>query len=262
MKTSPWTMARASCQGSKNRARQQTCQDHAQWAAMPRFGQQPDTMVAALADGMGSAKHSGPAACIAVHAALRDMTRLLWREQQTDPQLLETILNSAALQARLSVQRLARSQDEDLLHYATTLLLLIHTGKYTATLQIGDGAAVVRTANELVTLAKPQRGEYANETNSLTGRGALQLADVSIVQPQQAITGFAMMTDGMMELSIDSATLKPYAPFFKALFGWLEEHDGTEHPNRELKQTLASEAVTSRTDDDTTLLLAIRQEAP
>ena len=43
---------------------------------------------------------------------------------------------------------------------------------------------------------------------------------------------------------------------------WLRNHSQPQHPNLDLEKTLASSLITKRTDDDVSLLLAVRTDLP
>ena len=259
MESTAWRVVKASHQGKKNQTLRRPCQDRATYALMPNLHDHDhNTLVAAVADGMGSAERGGQGAKIATQHAVRQMVDILWHTSRTEPHHLETTLNAAALRARIEIENLAHQQRQPLDAYATTLLLFIHANNMVATLQVGDGAAVIGTTAGLTTLAKPQRGEYANETNSLTSRRALQKAAIEIIRPPTKVDRIAMMTDGIMELSLDHKNRQPHAPFYEPLFAWLDQSADHPHPSAELHETLASRTIQAKTDDDTTLLLATR----
>ena len=241
----------------------QPCQDHSGFLLMPRVSR--DTIVAAVADGLGSAKHSAVGSKVATETAAETASRLIWqrRLRATTPQHMESVLNAAVLQARMALENEAHRMTVPLEELATTLLVMVHTQGMIATAHVGDGAAVVSTkAGEYRALAKPQRGEYANETTALTSRRALQQCEISIARPRRPVQEIALTTDGLLNLSMNMSTMEPHPPFFQNMANWLREHDGQQHPNGELKDTLSSDIVTRRTDDDLTLLLAVRTQTP
>lgn len=255
-----WRIARASCQGSRNAARNKRCQDSAMVARLTKLPGAADTLVAVVADGMGSAKRSRSGARRACLSATERAVQLVWKCQPQSPGEIETILNAAALQARMDVERLARRNKRPIGDYATTLLVLIHLRGHAAALQIGDGAAVIAADGRTKTLSTPQRGEYANETTSLTSPRSLQKARIDIARPREPVTHIALMTDGVMELSLDAKTGEPHDPFFRPIFEWLESTDDEgQHYGTELAELLRSEPVRRRTQDDTTLVVAARR---
>ena len=253
-----WKVAKASRQGTKNQKRGQECQDHCLWAVMPRTS--PDTLVAAVADGLGSAEMGGYGARIAVHTSIHEATTLIQHERQPiDPERMETILDTAILSARNQIQMVADRKKIPPSKMATTLLLAIHAHNMMATAQVGDGAAVVSIKdNQFITFSKPERGEYANETHSLTSRRALQHCAIDIAVSENPVQTIALMTDGMVHLTLAQSNFEPHLPFFKPMTSWLTEYQGEHHPNIELGETLQSKKVRQKTDDDTTLLLAVR----
>ena len=256
---SQWRVARASRAGRKNQQRQTECQDRCCWAAVPAVS--ADTLVAAVADGMGSAVLSGIGARIAVNAAVSRTVALLRRhETPAPPERMETILDAAVLNARADIQQAAAEQNVPGGSMATTLLLAVHTNGVMATAQVGDGACVVSTDDAVfTTFAKPERGEYANETHSLTSRRALQRCRIDIAISERPVQSIALMTDGMVGLTIAQADHRPHEPFFETMTQWLASYPCRPHPNAELGGILASDAVRRKTDDDTTLLLAVRR---
>ena len=255
---SAWKIARASRQGKKNRQRSQECQDHCWWATMPNIGS--DTLVAAVADGMGTAEQGGRGARIAVNVAVGKAVALLRRERRPmAAERIETLLDAAVLAARSRIQAVAEREAMSPSTMATTLLLAVHVNDIMATAQVGDGAAVVSTQEgEYVTFSKPERGEYANETHSLTSRRALQRCNIDIAQSERPLRSIALMTDGMVNLTLAYADHRPHAPFFRTMTEWLRRHPGRPHPNNELGALLQSGKIRQKTDDDTTLLLAVR----
>ena len=253
-----WKVARASRQGRKNQQRGQECQDRCLWAVMPRIS--PDTLVAAVADGLGSAELGSYGARIAIQTSIHKATTLIRQERQPiNPERMETILDAAILSARNQIQMVAKRKEVQPSKMATTLLLAVHTHNMMATAQVGDGAAVVSVKdNQFITFSKPERGEYANETYSLTSRRALQHCKIDIAVSENPIQTIALMTDGMVHLTLAHSDLEPHWPFFKLMTSWLAEYQGRPHPNIELGETLQSEKIRRKTDDDTTLLLAVR----
>ena len=147
---------------------------------------------------------------------------------------------------------------EPLSSYANTLLLAIQTETLLGAAQVGDGGIVVSDSEggyELFT--SPQRGEYANQTTFLTSRNGLETMDVRVegAQPRH----LAMFSDGLQNLVIESDTQRPFRPFFSNVFQWLEKQSDPRQVEAELARLLRSPRVTAKSDDDITLLLAVRR---
>ena len=253
-----WRVARASVQGTKNKRRATACQDYSAFATMPRISD--DAFVAAVADGMGTAPYASIGSKTAARAAVHQATASLWhRRRDIRPHHIESILNEAFIAARRTIEDRADLDGNPINDYATTLLLTIHVNDLIATAQVGDGAAIVADDDlQYTTLSKPQHGEYANQTFSITSRRALQTCSIDIVTPQIPITHLAMTTDGLLNLISRRADDQPHEPFFDNVFEWLRNHSGNPHWNQELTHMLASTPINTKTDDDTTLILAIR----
>jgi hypothetical protein len=128
--------------------------------------------------------------------------------------------------------------------------------------QIGDGVVVAGEGEALVAVTRLQRGEYANETHFLTQANALEQLDISMVE--HPVSALAVMSDGLVRLALKMPEQEPHAPFFRPLFrviaavaepgGALDETEAA----RQLSAFLGSERVNARTDDDKSLVLAVR----
>ena len=258
-----WRVAHASATGSGHLAAGHACQDYTCFLFMPRLS--PDTLIAAVADGLGSASHSATGARLSAQAACAHASHLLWaqRHRQPNPDAIESVLSASLLHARTTLEFAALKRHIPLTSLATTLLLLIHTRGLLAAIQVGDGAAVASTAlGEYRTLLKPQRGEYANETIALTSRRSLQQSDLTIVRPHTPVRELALTTDGLLNVTMDSTTLEPHPPFFSKMSHWLRTHDGAVHPNTDLGRILSSGFIARRTPDDVSLLIAVDRQFP
>jgi hypothetical protein len=121
--------------------------------------------------------------------------------------------------------------------------------------QVGDGAAVVgdRQGN-VIALTAPQSGEYINETAFLNSPDAVEKAQLTVRQAQTAHV--AVFSDGLQMLALKMPEGTPHAPFFAPLFRFVEGIMDETQAQAELVAFLRSPRVTSRTDDDLTLLLA------
>jgi hypothetical protein len=130
-----------------------------------------------------------------------------------------------------------------------------------AVAQLGDGVAVAaRQDGGWFLAAAPQKGEYANETHFLTQADALErLAVWVFAEPVHAL---AVMTDGLLRLVLDLERNTPHLPFFRPLLAFAHEVRDEDQGRAELAAFLGSDRVSARTDDDTTLVLAVRWPPP
>ena len=102
----------------------------------------------------------------------------------------------------------------------------------------------------------PQRGEYANTTNFITSNSWKESLDIRT--RYGGVSHVAMFTDGIQSIALSAAADNaPHAPFFNPLFQWAEKQEDEQAAGNNLASFLSSPRVTSRADDDLTLLLAI-----
>ncbi|HEU5432602.1 MAG TPA: PP2C family serine/threonine-protein phosphatase [Thermomicrobiales bacterium] len=224
------------------------CQDARDVAILPS-----GIAVAAAADGAGSAPRSADGARWAVGAA----THLLWDALAAAPPAadIDAALVEAFRGAHDFIAQAAAESELPASAFATTLLLAVAAPDGLHVAQTGDGMIVARQADgELIAATTPQNGEYANETFFLTSDdGAPRFA--ATLPPACAV---ALLTDGLLPLAVDLRDCRPHAPFFDPLFAFAAVRGGHRGADAELAAFLASDRIAARTDDDTTLVLAVR----
>ena len=97
-------------------------------------------LVAAVADGAGSALHGGTGAQIAASAFIEAIAHLIAEGKMDD---FNIGLKAAVTFARLELDIVALIAGHDVSHYATTLLGVVTDGNRIGIVQVGDGAVVV-----------------------------------------------------------------------------------------------------------------------
>jgi hypothetical protein len=242
------------------------------------------TLVAAVADGAGSAALAERGADIAVKTVV-DFLSCQLDDGRLD---YDAMLREAAVEARETVLAEARRCGAEPRDLASTLLVTVVGPDSGSALQIGDGAIVVSDggngwgwvfwpqrgeyANQISNPNRdttrfrwifwPQRGEYANTTYFLTDTDALERLRVA---PRLGkVTDIALMTDGLESLALRYASTAVYGPFFRGMFRpILDAGEASVNKDREIKHLsasldrfLSSDRVRSRTDDDVSLVLA------
>ena len=242
---SHWSAVAASLRGRSHEDTGVACQDTAEYLVCPDTG----ALIAAVADGAGSAIHSEQGARAATEIFTADAQALLAGRND-----LRYALSTAYKRSQQSVVDLAQRETAgDLSDYATTLLAVIWTKDELAAAQIGDGVVAVdgRIATE------PGSGEYANQTTFVTTIDARPNESFTDEPVSQA----AIMTDGLQNLALDygGESLTTHAPFFDPLFEWLADQEDETRAQPQLSSFLSSNRVRERTHDDVTLLLATRQ---
>jgi hypothetical protein len=123
--------------------------------------------------------------------------------------------------------------------------------------QLGDGAIVTGDGTTYRTAFWPEPTEYANTTDFLTDdRFADTLQFAVTADP---ITELAVLTDGLQRLALDFAARSPHPPFFRPLFRRVWDNPDLETLIEPFRMFLDSPQVNARTDDDKTLVLAVRR---
>ncbi|RCJ29583.1 serine/threonine protein phosphatase [Nostoc minutum NIES-26] len=248
---SHWRVVAASVCGTSHIKNKQLCQDAHHWQVLPG-----NVLVAAAADGAGSASQGKVGAMVAVEAAIENLSiQEITRDSLSDDAIVQSLLHEALLAARKAVEDEAaacRKQPQDL---ATTLIITIATPDMAAAAQIGDGLAVVKDRKgNLVALTVPNNGEYINETTFLTSLDAIDTAQMRLWR--EAIVNVAALTDGLQMLALNMVVGEPHKPFFFPLFDFVENTEDRTVAKEQLVKFLNSERITQRTDDDLTLIIA------
>ncbi len=218
-----------------------------------------DFAIAVVSDGAGSARNSALGATVTTTRATAAATwRMLDLAKSPTAADLEEVLRASVSGVRQSLEELSRQTGEPLQSYANTLLLAVQTDTLLGASQVGDGGMVISNdQGGFDCLTSPQRGEYANQTTFITSREWSENMDVKVVEAQPKY--LAMFSDGLENLVIEGATQQPFFGFFNNVFQWLEGQSDPGRVEAELSGLLRSPRVTSKSDDDITLLLTIRR---
>lgn len=144
---------------------------------------------------------------------------------------------------------------------AATLLCAVLAEQWSAFAQVGDGAIVTPEAgtDSWAWLFWPQRGEYANTTSFLTDPTAMQILQIDMLPHAQYEV--AVFTDGLQHLLLHYEQQTVHSPWFEQMLRpiRLSTADGEDRElSAALAKYLSSPTVTSRTDDDLTLVMATR----
>jgi hypothetical protein len=253
-----WRVAAASVPGTSHAKIGTPCQD-AHGCTILTNG----WLVAAVADGAGSAPQSEVGAKLAVRIATQAVAAALLAK---DPNALtdaergdhawRVLLEEAFRAAREAIEAEAALRAVPARDLATTLTVACATGDMAVAAQIGDGAAIVAdTAGALHALARPIGGEYLNETTFLVSPGALE--NIQFATWHGAIAHVALLSDGLQMLALHRPDGGPHAPFFAPLFQFVAGASDPIQASATLAGFLQSPRVTARADDDLTLVLAV-----
>jgi len=250
----------ASVAGTGHRKSGTPCQDA--WGAQHLAD---DTVVMAVADGFGSAVHGGDGARIAVAAAIGAVNDFFepacddgelpaWYVKNRD------IIRAGIDAAHAAICTVAGETGTPPREYACTLILVLWSGSFCTVGQIGDGGVVVKTMGGLACISSPQKGEYVNETFSLSAPEYGQ--HLRMTENVPGISACALFTDGLERslLVKQGNTWEPYGPFFSPAFIYLETLSDTTGCEDEIASFLQSERMQVQSDDDMTLVMGIAKE--
>ncbi|MBW4560093.1 MAG: protein phosphatase 2C domain-containing protein [Mojavia pulchra JT2-VF2] len=246
-----WQVVAASVCGTSHLKNQELCQDAHHWQILP-----DNVLVAAAADGAGSASQGKVGAMVAVEAAIENISiKEITRHLLADDDVVKSLLTEAMLAAKKAVEDEASASNKQPQDLATTLILMVATPEVVAVAQIGDGLAVARDSiGNLLALTIPDNGEYINETTFLTSPGALETAQMRLLR--ETIVNVGVLTDGLQMLALNMVVGEPHKPFFFPLFDFVANTQDKTVAKEQLVRFLGSERITQRTDDDLTLIIA------
>ena len=244
-----WRVAASSVRGASHARLEQPCQDAHAVALLPN-----GALVAAVADGAGSAAISEVGSALAAETAVAAIATLAALPEAGDADGWRTVLTEALRLAQIRLEAEAERREVDVNALATTLLLAVATAEGIAVMQVGDGAIVVGDADGSArALTFPLHGEYANTTVFLTGADALPTAQFGL---HPAATHLALFSDGLQRIALDMTTGAPFVPFFLPLFRFVATEAEATAAQTQLTSFLSSARVQERSDDDITLVLA------
>lgn len=245
-----WRVVASQVTGRSHQRSNLPCQDRAVFRVT-----EGSILLVAVADGAGSASAAERGAEAATTAALDFLGEAIGAGRVD----YESMLRDAARTARKAVEACASDLVTDVRQLASTLLLAVCGPNGGGALQIGDGVIVVGPkADGWCWVFWPQHGEYANTTRFLTDddweshlqAGPLRAADHRI----------AVITDGLERLALHYESKTVFQPFFDGLFRPLCETRSiaeAEALRPALEEFLGSDRVTSQTDDDISIVLAM-----
>jgi hypothetical protein len=215
------------------------------------------TLVACVADGAGSAKHSELGSSIVCNSMIENATKFFETKGGFDALQQQDILEWCE-DARTRILDAATLHDCRTREFASTLCVAIMGPTTSYFVQIGDGAIILGNDSLYGVVFWPQSGEYANSTNFLTSdEYAKQL---EFLATPSKCSKVALMTDGIERIALRFDIQTPHTPFFDPLFRALRSTADVDSLNEGLRGFLGSNSVQLRSDDDKTLVLATRTE--
>jgi hypothetical protein len=219
-----------------------------------------EVLVAALADGAGSAERADAGARLATSLSVEVAAEAL-ADGAGKVEEAGALVRYAAEQVRFAIAALAAHEARGMADFASTLLLVMLHSDGGVVAQIGDGAVVgEHEANGgWEPLLWPDHGEYVNTTRFLTDADALE--HLRVVELPGPARNLCLFSDGLERLVLDFRSRTAHAPFFDAVFrrfGELPQAGHAAQVSRELGELLSSDAVNQRTDDDKSIVCVSR----
>jgi hypothetical protein len=213
--------------------------------------------IAIVSDGAGSAEKGGQGAAL-VTRTFGVRAREFLRSHTTRP--TEADIAHWIQQARARIVLAARARDLKPRDFAATLVAAIVFEDEVLIAHIGDGAAVGlrHDAQDWETLSWPETGEYASTTFFVTDT---PFPSLRFAHHEGRFERLAIFSDGIERIALDFQTQSPHQAFFTSLTRPLEAVEDTGCSrllSSSLSAFLSSERVNARTDDDKTLILALR----
>jgi hypothetical protein len=247
-----WRIIGAAVRGSAHERMDLPCQDALGYWVTPG-----GAALIFVADGAGTAERAEQGAQTAVRAALSTVEARLSTGIPQDEGGWRNLIEESFYHARRSLEDLAAGEAIPLQAFATTLACAVALDGLLVTGQVGDCVVVAgNEQGELFAAALPQRGEYANETYFLTSEDALERLEVGVFP--ESITALALLSDGLTRLALQLPSYQPHRPFFDPLLSFAARAQDLTLAEERLTAFLLSERVRARTDDDKTLILAVR----
>lgn len=247
-----WRVVGTSVAGTSHQRMDLPCQDAHSWRILSN-----GLILISLADGAGTASRAADGARRAADCAIQALEESLSQGSPQDASGWEGLVTDAFRQARQCLRELAEAETLPLKHFATTLTCVAAAADWLAVGQVGDGIVVVGAQDgNLALAAQPQRGEYANETCFLTMEVALDQMEVWV--ENRPVDHLVVMSDGLSRLALKIPGYEPHGPFFYPLLAFAAEAHDPSLAAQQLAAFLTSERVAERTDDDKTLVLALR----
>ena len=156
-----WRHISRSVQGESHVADGTPCQDSSRVRRLD--GKAAGTLVACVADGAGSAKHSGVGSLAACNAVLESVDAFLEADGKINDLAAKDAIKWCDL-ARCRIEEEANARDARPNDFATTISVAIISPQGSCFFQIGDGAIVLRSRGVSGVVFWPESGEYVNTT--------------------------------------------------------------------------------------------------
>ncbi len=247
-----WAWAIATCRGTSHVRDNTECQDTSRCIAV---GPNKNILVAVVSDGAGSARY-GKQGSVLTCRTVSEGARQHFSRTNASPS--DDEIWSWIDQTRDKISLAAVGVDATPREFAATLVAVIAMAEETLVLHIGDGAAVCSYEGQWAVPSWPAHGEYASQTYFVTDDPA---ADLRITRLPHSVEGAAAFSDGIERLVLRFSDQTASASFFDRFSATVRtggRPGNNATLNLSLKNYLDSPAINERTDDDKSLIVAVR----
>lgn len=214
---------------------------------------------AVVSDGAGSASHGGEGASV-VCRTMAESLRSHFASGSPDMPSKDHIWDWID-QARDRITHAATLRSLTPRDFAATMVLVISDGTFTVTAHVGDGAIVARDeeSQNWLLLSASENGEYASTTYFITDSGTPRLR---FAEHDMGIDAIFLFSDGIENQVLDNVTDQPYENFFAPMAKPFMSSKAMGRDNflsQRLSVYLDSEKFAEHTDDDKTLIIAVKK---
>lgn len=221
-----------------------------------------EVVIAAVADGAGSASRSDEGSRIAVDAAVTAIVDGIdqqpWAAFFKHP--AESLARDAIMQARAEVEDYGQQHGIPSRKLASTLIVAFACDRLITAAQVGDGAVIAFDIDSGAgtTLCEAHSGEYANETTFITScSNPHEIAYVGHGSGD-GYDAIALISDGLQNLALKMPEREAFMGFWNPMLSDLARTDEPEAVSERLHTFISGERVQSRTSDDVTIAIAAR----
>lgn len=228
-----------------------------------------------ICDGAGSATNGAEGAYLACNQTKASWSDWVAKRNQSIDQTNQNDLSESASNPTRSVSKemtlwaeqaqraiFARAESKNMhpRDFACTWLCVIASNDAINVAQIGDGSVVFQENDLWKVAIWPIQGEYANATNFLSEKDALE--KIHEFHHQSAIGTIIGFSDGLQRLALQYNEKKAFQGFLNPLMNSFNSTSigGEQHWADQFAVWLNSAQVNSRTDDDKTFVIARRSE--
>jgi hypothetical protein len=214
--------------------------------------------VGVVSDGAGSAEFGGEGASLVVRT-LTTYLRNWLRQTGGLPGREDFAYWSDQIRDRLS--QIATRKNSSIREFAATLVCVVCAEDEAVIAHIGDGCVVLKLAGagDWVAPSWPHHGEYASTTSFISDQPEVRLV---VERVNARVESLVVFSDGLERLALNFGSMTPHSPFFELVLRPLAGIESTGRQSelsRALGDFLDSEQINSRTDDDKSIIVALRK---